>query len=85
MRPFEYLTKGAINIILLSMPTWDFIDPVLKFCGAVAGLVLTIFLVRKAWYDTELAREQKRKLQLENDQRNHELYLTMEKSKRFRK
>lgn len=81
MKPIEYLTKGTINLILLSMATWDFIDPVFKFLGALAGIVLSIFLVRKAWHDTELAKEQRRRLTLENDMKAQELYQMMEKSK----
>lgn len=85
MKPIEYLTKGTINLILLSMATWDFIDPVFKFLGALAGIILSIFLVRKAWHDTELAKEQRRRLTLENDMKAQELYQMMEKSKAIKK
>lgn len=85
MKPLEYLTKGTLNLILLSMSTWDFIDPVFKFIAAVVGIVLSAFLIRKAWHDTELAKEQKRKLTLENEMKAQELYQMMEKSKSIRK
>jgi predicted membrane protein len=85
MKPVEYLAKGTFNLILISMSTWDFIDPVFKLIGAAVGIVLSIFLIRKAWHDTELAKEQKRKLTLENEMKAQELYQMMEKSKVLRK
>jgi hypothetical protein len=81
MKPVEYLAKGTFNLILISMSTWDFIDPLFKVLGAAVGIVLSIFLIRKAWHDTELAKEQKRKLTLDNDMKAQEVYQMMEKSK----
>lgn len=85
MKPIEYWIKGTINLILISMSTWDFLDPVFKAIGALVGIVLSVFLIRKAWHDTEVAKEQRRKLRLENDMKDQELYQLMEKSKAIKK
>ncbi len=84
MRPLEYIGKGIINGVLLSASMWDFIDPVLKLIATLIGIVLTFFLIRKAWHDTEVAKEQKRKLKLENDFRDQEIFrLAQENKKKF--
>lgn len=67
VKPLEYISKGMVSGTLLSAPVWDFIDPFVKLIATIAGITLTIFLVRKAWYDTELTKESKREKKLNND------------------
>jgi hypothetical protein len=67
MKPLEYISKGMVSGTLLSAPVWEFLDPFVKLMATIAGIILTIFLVRKAWYDTEVAKESKREKKLKND------------------
>lgn len=84
MKPIEYIAKWTINTILLSASMWDFLDPILKVIATAIGIVLSFFLIRKAWHDTEVAKEQRRKLKLENDFRDQEIFrMAQENKKRF--
>lgn len=69
-----YGVRWFINLILMS--TWfaEFVDPAIRLIATLAGLVLTIVLIRKALIDTELAREQKREKKLSNDLKDQELW-----------
>jgi hypothetical protein len=82
MKPLEYITKGMVSGTLLSAPVWDFLDPFVKLIATIAGIILTIFLVRKAWHDTELAKEQRREKRLLNDMKEQELWEKVASNKR---
>lgn len=82
MKPLEYILKGLLNGILLSASAWDFLDVPVKIIATMAGIILTIFLVRKAWHDTELAKEQRREKKLLNDMKEQELWAKIESNKR---
>lgn len=82
MKPVEYFTKAMANGVLLSASLMEFLPPFIQYTATIAGIVLTYFLIRKAYYDTELSKEQKRKLQIENDLKNQEVYRLAEENKR---
>lgn len=82
MKPLEYIPKGIINVILLSAPAWDFVDPAVRLMATIAGIVLTAILIRKAWHDTEVSKEIKRGKKLENDMKEQTLYRTIEENKK---
>jgi hypothetical protein len=73
MKPSEYISKAFLNGILLSASAWDFITPAIQLMATMAGIVLTVFLIRKAWHDTLLTKERKRETKLLNDLRELEL------------
>lgn len=65
------------------MSSWfaDFVDPAIRFVATIAGIVLTIVLIRKAIIDTELSKEQKREKKLANDLRDQELWEKVQANK----
>lgn len=82
MKPLEYIPKALVNAVLLSMSAWDFLDPLVKFIATIAGIILTIFLVRKAWHDTELSKEQRREKKLLNDMKEQEMWAKVAENKK---
>lgn len=74
IQPIEIYLKGLINAVLLSAGFMDFLDSTVRIFSVAVGIVLTIFLIRKAHEDYQLTKEKRKGERIKNEMAQQELF-----------
>jgi hypothetical protein len=71
---FEIYWQGGFNVALMVIPWFvDWIDPLLKTISVMAGIILTIFLIRKASQDIASKKLDNELKRLEIEKKHQEI------------
>jgi membrane protein insertase Oxa1/YidC/SpoIIIJ len=79
----EIYLQGGFNALLMIVPWFvDFIDPILKTLSVMAGIILTVFLIRKASHDINSKKLDNELKRIQIDKEHQELHQLMERNKK---
>lgn len=81
----KFYFLGVFNVVLAWAGLVDFFDFTTRIIAAILGIILTVYLIKKAKHDIEKVKLDNQMKKLEIQEKEQKVYQLMEQSKKLGK